>query len=134
MFMKIFFKKISTYLVLVFFILSNFFVPLTQAKNDKQNNSKKGIVLKDKFRWNKLKSIKKAIKWKNNYRLLIKSSENLETIKNYFGQQNKKIKIKEIWKSKYMIKLPFDDSFFVEKLSQIDNGVLPLKIWKFDVI
>jgi hypothetical protein len=62
--MKTRIKKIGTRFVLIFFILSNFFIPILSAENNNFSKikNKKEIILKNKFIGKKLNRIKKSLK------------------------------------------------------------------------
>jgi len=120
--------------VLIFMGIFVFWISVIYATSSVVNNQNKNTILNEKYTWKKLERIKNSIKQKNNYRLLIQTTDSQETVKDYFQSWDKKIKIKKVWTDKYMIKIPLNTDFLREDLSQIDNWALPEKLWIYDII
>lgn len=89
----------------MFLILSMLFIWYSMSTYAKNNNNK-NIVVSEKYSWKKLERIKSTIKTNNNYRFLIDSSESLESIKAFFIAWDKKAKVKQLWDTTFMIRLP----------------------------
>lgn len=131
-------KKIVTAFLLIPLFVSNLSIGTLYAKQDRNNitieNSRKDHVLKDAFSGKKLERIKASIKGKNNYRLLIRSSDGLDAINSFFDSEDKKIKVKKVGDTIYIIQFPLNTRSFLGELLKIDNGIIPSKIGSYDVV
>ncbi len=101
------------------------------AKNGVNNRN---VTLSEKYKWKQLDRIEKSIKWKKEYRFLIETTDTKDKITNYFKTWDKKSKVKKLWNNKYMVKLPLTSTFLKDELTQINNWILPLNIWWYNVV
>ena len=140
--MKIPFRKGVSIVLLAIFMLSNFNIGALYAKSDQDTNGdntqkteKVGTDhnLKDTFSGKKLERLKGSIKGKNNYKLLIRSTDTIDAIKSSFGS-DKKIKVKKVSDTAYIVELPLDDTSFSGELVKMDNGIIPSKLSTYDVV
>ncbi len=140
-FMNISCKKITTSVVLVCFIISNFSSATLYARNNqdtphlsKKNENEKDYILKDTFSGNKLERVRASVKRKGSYKLLLRSSDGLNAINNFFDSEDKKIKVKQVGKTAYMVQFPSKTQSFSGELLKIENGIIPSKIGSYKVV
>ena len=140
--MKIPLRKVVSLVLLTVFIPSNFSIVQLYAKSDQDTNggntqkTEKIATdhnLKDTFSGKKLERLKASIKGKNSYKLLIRSTDNIDAISSSFGS-DKKIKVKKVGNGSYMVRIPLDTTTFSGELQKLDNGIIPSKLASYDVV
>jgi RHS repeat-associated protein len=121
-------KKILSFLLFIVFVFTTWGFTNVFANKSINKETKKEYDLKQKFKWDKLNKVKDSIKWKDNYKVVIKSDKTLKELKDTYNLLDSNVKIKKIWKDIFQLKISKNSSL-ATSLSSIDNWILPETLW-----
>lgn len=139
------FRKTVAFFVLVFFVLSNFSIaPLYAGAGNTPNTADNGANgtsknrpdhnLSDTFTGKKLERVKTSVKGKKEYKVLIRSTDDLAGIERFFSAEDRNIRVKKVGDTAYLVTVPLGSISFPGELTKLNNGVVPAQLGWYDVI